>query len=53
LKTRYLRFRDALRADASLRDAYGDLKRSLAAQYPGDREAYIEGKTEFVEGVAR
>jgi GrpB-like predicted nucleotidyltransferase (UPF0157 family) len=50
---RYLRFRNALRADPALRDAYASIKRSLAARYPRDREAYIAGKTEFVEGVLR
>lgn len=50
---RYLGFRDALRADATLRDAYAALKRELAAQYPRDREAYIEGKTTFVEAATR
>jgi GrpB-like predicted nucleotidyltransferase (UPF0157 family) len=50
---RYLDFRDALRADPALRDAYAELKRSLAARYPGDREAYIANKTEFVESVLR
>jgi len=50
---RYIGFRDALRADATLRDAYAALKRDLAAQYPHDREAYIEGKTTFVETVLR
>jgi GrpB-like predicted nucleotidyltransferase (UPF0157 family) len=49
--SRYLRFRDALRADAALRDAYASIKHSLAARYPHDREAYIAGKTEFVESV--
>lgn len=48
---RYLRFRNALRADASLRDAYAALKHALADQHPRDREAYIVGKTEFVERV--
>jgi GrpB-like predicted nucleotidyltransferase (UPF0157 family) len=51
--SRYLRFRDALRADPGLRDGYGDLKRALAAEYPRDREAYNAGKTEFVERVLR
>jgi GrpB-like predicted nucleotidyltransferase (UPF0157 family) len=51
--SRYLRFRDALRADPALRDAYASIKGSLAARYPRDREAYITGKTEFVEGVLR
>ena len=48
---RYLGFRDALRADVTLRDAYAALKHELAARYPHDREAYIEGKTTFVESV--
>jgi GrpB-like predicted nucleotidyltransferase (UPF0157 family) len=48
---RYLAFRDALRADPALRDAYARLKQELAARHPRDREAYIEGKTEFVEAV--
>lgn len=48
---RYIAFRDALRADDSLRDAYATVKHELAAQFPLDREAYIEGKTAFVEGV--
>lgn len=50
---RYLRFRDALRADPVLRDEYAKLKLALAARYPSDRESYIDGKTAFVEGVLR
>jgi GrpB-like predicted nucleotidyltransferase (UPF0157 family) len=50
---RYLRFRDALRANPALRDAYAALKQSLAARYPCDREAYVAGKSEFVERVLR
>ena len=49
----HLRFRDALRADAALRDGYARVKRELAAKYPADREAYIEGKTPFVLDVLR
>jgi GrpB-like predicted nucleotidyltransferase (UPF0157 family) len=48
---RYLGFRDALRADSTLRDAYTALKRELAERYSDDREAYIDGKTTFVEAV--
>jgi GrpB-like predicted nucleotidyltransferase (UPF0157 family) len=48
-----LRFRDTLRADSEVRDAYAALKHSLALRHPRDREAYILGKTEFVEGVLR
>jgi GrpB-like predicted nucleotidyltransferase (UPF0157 family) len=51
--SRYMRFRDALRADETLRDAYASTKLALAAQYPRDREAYIAGKSEFVESVLR
>lgn len=45
---RHLAFRDALRADPRLRDAYSKLKRSLAHQHPRDRDAYTSGKSEFV-----
>lgn len=48
---RYVVFRDALRADVALRDAYGALKQELARRFPHDREAYIDGKTEFVTRV--
>jgi GrpB-like predicted nucleotidyltransferase (UPF0157 family) len=46
-----LRFRDSLRADAKLRDAYAALKRELAARYPTDRPRYTAEKTAFIEGV--
>jgi GrpB-like predicted nucleotidyltransferase (UPF0157 family) len=45
---RHLAFRDALRADAVLRDQYAALKRSLAAQHPYDIKAYTEGKAAFI-----
>lgn len=45
---RYLTFRDRLRAHPAERDAYGLLKRSLAAQHPDDRLAYIAGKESFI-----
>jgi len=45
---RYLAFRDHLRAHPADRDAYGALKRSLAAQHPSDRLAYVDGKQDFV-----
>ncbi|HJV94738.1 MAG TPA: inositol monophosphatase family protein [Albitalea sp.] len=41
-------FRDALRADTTLRQRYLELKQQLAAQYAGDREAYARGKLPFI-----
>jgi len=49
----HLAFRDLLRADSSLRDAYGALKRQLAARYPDDRPAYIEAKGPFIQEALR
>ncbi len=46
-----LAFRDALRADPRLAQAYADLKMELAAQFPRDRPAYIEAKSGFIKGV--
>ena len=47
----HLAFRDALREQPAIRDAYATLKLDLAGQYPRDREAYIEGKGPFVRQV--
>lgn len=44
-------FRDALRADADLAKQYEELKHALAERNRSDREAYTEGKTEFVLSV--
>lgn len=46
-----LAFRDALRADPALVHRYAELKRTLAMQHPTDREAYTEGKADFVRRV--
>lgn len=46
-----LAFRDALRRDADLAEAYGRLKLELAERFPFDRPAYIEAKSRFVEEV--
>jgi GrpB-like predicted nucleotidyltransferase (UPF0157 family) len=48
-----LRFRDALRADGTLAQAYEDLKQRLAEENGHDREAYTEGKATFVAHVLR
>lgn len=45
---RHLAFRDLLRTDSALREEYGDLKRSLARQYPEDRPAYTAAKAPFI-----
>jgi GrpB-like predicted nucleotidyltransferase (UPF0157 family) len=47
----HLTFRNRLRADKSLRDAYAALKHDLAARFPRDREAYIEAKAPFVKEI--
>lgn len=46
-----LRFRDRLRSDVNLRNAYSHLKRELAAKYPDDKPRYTEEKTSFIEAV--
>ena len=46
-----LRFRDALRSDSELAERYAVLKLQLARRYRHDREAYTEGKTDFVNAV--
>jgi GrpB-like predicted nucleotidyltransferase (UPF0157 family) len=48
---RHLAFRDALRADAALRDAYAALKRTLAQRHAEDRAAYTKGKSAFIAAV--
>jgi GrpB-like predicted nucleotidyltransferase (UPF0157 family)/RimJ/RimL family protein N-acetyltransferase len=44
----YLAFREQLRTDRPLREAYAVRKRALARQYPHDREAYTAAKAAFV-----
>jgi GrpB-like predicted nucleotidyltransferase (UPF0157 family)/predicted N-acetyltransferase YhbS len=48
-----LAFRDRLRADPVRAGEYQALKRSLAARFAGDREAYTEGKSDFIAAVIR
>jgi GrpB-like predicted nucleotidyltransferase (UPF0157 family) len=47
----YLRFRDMLRVDATLRARYATLKKALQEKFPQDREAYVSGKHEFIRYV--
>ncbi len=46
-----LLFRDYLRDHPGAASEYAQLKQRLAARFPQDREAYLDGKTEFVEGI--
>jgi len=47
----HLTFRDYLRRHRETAQAYADLKRSLAAQFPDDVNGYATAKTDFVTGV--
>jgi GrpB-like predicted nucleotidyltransferase (UPF0157 family) len=46
---RHLAFRDYLRGQPEQARAYAELKRSLAARFRSDRDAYSRGKTAFIE----
>ena len=46
-----LQFRDKLRADARLAQAYEALKYQLAEQFQADRHGYTDAKTAFIESV--
>jgi GrpB-like predicted nucleotidyltransferase (UPF0157 family) len=48
-----LAFRDVLRKDPAVRDAYATLKDRLAAQHRTDRDAYTDAKSEFIRSVLR
>ncbi len=48
---RHLIFRDHLRANPAARDAYLALKQDLAARFRDDREAYSQGKTDFIDSL--
>jgi len=47
----HLAFRDALRADASLRVAYQALKMGLASEFTHDKSAYQTAKGPFIRSV--
>ena len=47
----YIQFRDYLNAHPEVAQAYADLKKQLADQFPNDRGAYTAGKTAFVRQV--
>ncbi len=47
----YLRFRDILRNDPTIRRRYAALKRQLRDQYPDDRKTYTASKNRFIRSV--
>jgi GrpB-like predicted nucleotidyltransferase (UPF0157 family) len=46
-------FRDRLRTNRAVAEAYATLKRDLAARLGDDRDAYTEAKTDFIREVLR
>ncbi len=48
-----LAFRDRLREDSNAAAEYAALKRSLSVSFEHDREAYTDGKSEFVGRIIR
>jgi len=50
---RLLHFRDRLCEDQGLADQYVALKRTLAARFREDREAYTEGKAPFIMRIEK
>ena len=51
--SRHIAFRDYLRSHPEEASAYAALKRKLADESAHDREAYTQGKTEFVRQILR
>lgn len=47
----HLAVRDHLRSNPSAAQAYGTLKKQLAAQFTGDIGGYVDGKTEFILAI--
>jgi GrpB-like predicted nucleotidyltransferase (UPF0157 family) len=49
----HLAFRDYLRQNPEAAAAYDKVKKELAEKYPNDRDAYLDGKAEFVERILK
>ena len=47
----YLRFRDVLKADETLRTTYANLKKALQEQFSQDRQAYTAAKHAFIRDI--
>ncbi len=50
---RHLAFRDYMIDNPDVAQEYSNLKRELAAKYPDDSEAYMDGKDEFIKEIDR
>ena len=48
---RHLALRDYLRENAAAADEYGKLKQQLAKQHGNDKDAYIDGKSAFIQEI--
>lgn len=49
----HVAFRDYLRTHAQDADAYAALQRDLSAKFPYDRDAYTDGKSEFIAEILK
>ena len=49
----HLAFRDHLRRNPQAAKEYDRLKKTLAEKYPNDRDAYLDGKDEFVKRILK
>lgn len=49
----HLALREYLRANPEARQAYGELKKQLAQEFPQDIEGYIDGKTDFILAILK
>ncbi|MBT3603517.1 MAG: GrpB family protein [Candidatus Latescibacteria bacterium] len=47
----HLAIRDYMKQHPEAVQAYGDLKKQLAAQFPSDIDAYVDGKTDFLLNI--
>lgn len=47
----HLLFRDYLRENPAAAEEYKDLKLKLAREYSNDRDAYLRGKSDFIENI--
>lgn len=50
---RHLAFRDYMIDNPDVAQEYSNLKRELAAKYPDNSEAYMDGKDEFIKEIDR